>query len=324
MIIQDIIQNYDKYKEITPKLFILGIIWGISEIASTFAGLSDTVVMYILIVSAIVVGLWLFVSYVGKADDTVWAEANEAIKGIDKNAQTKIYEGIQDIKFIDEFVDDENEMIRRSKINSVAMSALTPSIYHNQHCKRIKELGGRENYLMTKRTAVIRAFNKNQQRSKYMRMVSRRLARGTFDDLVKAYIYNLFVTVVGPALHDACESKLRFYREILTRRDLSSNFRKTTQGKIAKNEEYKTLIDEMLHNESIVQNAAQHSQLAETVGNISHNTPPPVARIQNPDVDLKNVAQEDMTSSIVQTIKQKGLQSVRSAKKTQRKSQRKV
>jgi len=304
--ISDLIQNYDKYRDLTPKLVILAIIWGISEIANNFAGLSETKVIYILVISAIIVGIWIFMEYMGKADDAVWAEANEAIKGIDKATQTKIYEGIQDIKFIDEFIDDEAEMIRRSKINSVALAALTPSIYHNQHCRRIKELGGRESYLMSKRTAVTRAFNKNHQRAKYMKMISKRLAKGTFDDLVKAYIYNLFVQVVGPALYESCEIKLRFYKEILARRDISRLFRKTTEAKVAKNEEYLTMIHDMLHHSSIVENAALHSQLAENIGCISQNDTPAPRRIRQPDVALKNTAHEELESSIIQTIKKNG------------------
>jgi len=324
MILQDIIQNYDKYREITPKVVILLIIWGVSEVAHSFSRLSDVAMMYVLIISACIVGLWLFIEYIGKADNIVWAEANEAIKGIDKATQTRIYEGIQDIKFIDEFVDDESEMLRRSKINSVALGALTPSIYHNQHCRRIKETStdssDRNNgsgYLRYKQNLVIRAFNKNAQRSKYMKMISRRLSKGTFDDLVKSYIHNLFINIVGPVLYESCRTKIRYYSEILTRKDLSRTFRKITQSKIDKNNEYLIILHDMMNSTSIIDSASCHNALSSNISSILLDTPMPKSKkVAMPEIELKNGAKEDMESSIVEITRAKNGTSTNTRKKS--------
>ena len=273
------VDNADKVKEFVPYAIIVGGCFGVAELIKAFSGLPEVIVLKFFVLTVIAIGAWMCLHFLSRTDDSVWADTNEAIKGIDKLAQTRIYEGIQDVKFIEEFASNEDEMLRRWKINDIALGALTPSIYHNQHCRGLKEAetSGRISYLQSKQKQVHKAFNKNSERRRYLTMVTNRIPPGqTLDDLVKAYIYSLFKDVVAPILVSACESKVRVYENILGNKNVSNRFKRSTQEKLKKNKEYLVLLRSLMEDDSVVEGADSHPRVSSigTVSSVVTDAPP--------------------------------------------------
>ena len=255
--------SWDQYKEVVPKVLPLVFFYGIVEILKAAAHLPESLVYHVLLFGSVIFIVYFVVTVFSKADNQIWKGATDMIDHtIDKTVQAKIYDGLQTYRFVDEFVEDEVDMLARARINDVAVRALVPTVYQNHHCREIKKMKGAANYLDAKSTLVVNAFKRDKSRVSCIQFVINKLPKGvTFEEAVNAYVYRLFHEVFGPTLRWACEEKIVYYKEILKRKDLSNGFREETRYRIKKNEEYILLLEELLGDSCLISKSAVAEQL---------------------------------------------------------------
>ena len=186
--------------------------------------------------------LLIFDMLASQSDFAVFLDVHGNIEPIDRDAQTEIYEGLQQIKFVEETTGSEIDLAVRT-VNDIAIAALTPSAYHNHHGKELVD-SGYEMYIDRKKKAVHRAFSRSPMG--YMQIASDMSPDHSFDTAVDVFVRKWIHEEVIPAVKNACKLKIEYYQRIIsTKKGISRGFKAKVQEWLSKNEGYIKALDEL-------------------------------------------------------------------------------
>lgn len=239
----DIFQKYGKAViQLSPVL----ILFAMSQALVLLKDVDPMIKIYFVVGGFGITALWMILDiFTDKSDFATFLDIQNHIDAIDRVAQQTIYDGLQDVKLIDdsELESNDNERVVRYVINSLAYRALTPSVYQNHHGKELV-IGTVDNYIERKKKLVCRMFSDTN--AGYRQLVINRLpGTATFEQAVDSMVCRWIRDDVVPAVRNACEQKIVYYNNLMTRRDLSYMFKSKTQERITKNMQYIAAMNEL-------------------------------------------------------------------------------
>ena len=209
--------------------------------------ISETAVIYFIVGGFTTTIIWMLLEMAStNADSDVMMDLNDKQDTIDRTVQGKIYAGLQQIRFINEHVPNQEETQQRVVINGIAAKALVPSVLQNHYSRKLGCPNANLDYLREKYNEVDAAFSNNHHHLEYRQMVVNRLPEGvTFSDAIASYVNNLLLKIIIPALLDSCEKKIGFYESLLRRGSISQKLRREIKSWLAKNVGYVSALTEL-------------------------------------------------------------------------------
>jgi hypothetical protein len=234
---------------------------------AVFKGMDHSLTPWFMIGGAIGTAIYLgYMVVKSRSDFTMSWLVNDRIDLIDREAQVRIYDGLQEIQLISEDAPDNDERLLRVVVNNLARQALVPSAYHNHHARELVEFG-KISYIDKKKALVRKAFM--QAAPGYQQLVINSYPdkvavldpEEQFNAIVEAFVCRWIRKKVIAAVRDACVRKIIEYRKLTENGSLSGEFKKGADKRKIKNETYVVALDEL----KATYSAIPHSSIITTV-----------------------------------------------------------
>jgi len=228
---------FHKYGKAAIQLSPVLILFAMSQALVWLKDIDPMIKIYFIVGGFGITALWMILDiFTDKSDLATFLDVQNHIEAIDRVAQQTIYDGLQDIKLIDdsELEGDDSERVVLYVINSLVFRALTPSVYQNHHGKELVDSGSSDKYIERKKKLVQKMFS--GANAGYKQLVANRLnGQANFDQAVDSAVCRWIRDDVVPAVRNACEQKIVYYNILKARKDLSCMFKSKTQERIVKN-----------------------------------------------------------------------------------------
>ncbi|MCL2711279.1 MAG: hypothetical protein FWE95_10400, partial [Planctomycetaceae bacterium] len=166
---------FHKYGKAAIQLSPVIILFAMSQALVWLKDIDPMIKIYFVVGGFGITALWMILDiFTDKSDLATFLDIQNHIEAIDRVAQQTIYDGLQDVKLIDdsELESNDGERVVRYVINSLAYRALTPSVYQNHHGKELVT-GSVDDYIERKKKLVCRMFS--GANAGYKQLVSNRL-----------------------------------------------------------------------------------------------------------------------------------------------------
>ena len=240
-----------KYGRTLGHIAPIAVLYVISQALVRMQDVDPQHTVWFVVAGVLMTTLWVAMDVLAnKRDFAVFLDIHNNIEPIDRVTQARMYEGLQDTKFLEEdglFTDDLSKVMC-STVNSMAFRAISPSVYQNHHCRELVGIipGGEplpafespgEVFIARKKRMVYRMFEVAD--SRYQQFAASHLVHPqTFETLVDSFVCRWIKNEVIPALRTACEQKIVFYRSLCSRPGISREFKRRVHEWITKNKDY--------------------------------------------------------------------------------------
>ena len=228
---------FQKYGRAAIQLSPVLILFAMSQALVWLKDIDPMIKIYFIVGGFGITALWMILDiFTDKSDFATFLDIQNHIDAIDRVAQQTIYDGLQDIKLIDdsELEGGDSEKVVLYVINSLVFRALTPSVYQNHHGKELVNSGSSDKYIERKKKLVHKMFS--GANAGYKQLVANRCGGHVdFEQAVDSVVCRWIRDDVVPAVRNACEQKIVYYNILKARKDLSCMFKSKTQERIVKN-----------------------------------------------------------------------------------------